>query len=285
MDLKPTLYVVATPIGNLSDISVRAIETLTNVDTIYAEDTRQTTKLLTHCNIKKPLIALHKHNEISQLKQLENALLSGKDIAIVSDAGTPLIADPGASVLAYIRKHQQDNIDIKVIPGCCSVVAALSISALSADKFSFAGFIPAQKKARETFLHHYKYSKETTVFFETPHRIVDTLADFEMVFGEERLIFIARELTKTFEQSLLMPIKDAQTWINADNNHQKGEFVLILDKSLETEKREWETLLSTMINEGVSSKNAANIIAKMGYTNKKTAYQAAINFNQTQPNS
>lgn len=276
MDLKSTLYVVATPIGNLSDISERAIETLASVDTIYAEDTRQSAKLLAHCNIRKPLIALHKHNEAAQAKQLENALLSGKNIALVSDAGTPLIADPGASILAKLRQTQQDKVDIKVIPGCCSVVAALSISGLPADKFSFAGFIPSQKKARENFLTQYKYAKDTVVFFETPHRIVDTLADFATVFGNERLIFIARELTKTFEQSLLVTIGEAQQWIAADSNHQRGEFVLILDKSNEVEAKEWQILLQTMLSEGISSKNAASIIAKMGYASKKEAYQAAI---------
>lgn len=279
MNSKPTLYVVATPIGNLSDISKRALETLANVDSIYAEDTRQSAKLLTHYQIKKPLIALHKHNETAQAKQLEKSLLMGKNIALISDAGTPLIADPGASVIAKLRENHQQTVDIKVIPGCSSVVAALSISGLMSDKFNFAGFIPSQKKARENFLANYQYSKEITVFFETPHRIVNTLADFLTIFDKERHVFIARELTKTFEQSLLMTIDEAQQWIQADDNHQKGEFVLILDKSAEVEQKDWETLLQTMIEEGISSKNAANVIAKMGYTNKKTAYQAAIDLN------
>ncbi len=276
MDIKPTLYVVATPIGNLADFSQRAIDTLNIVDLIYAEDTRQSAKLLQHYNIQKPLIALHKHNESTQTKQLIANLLSGKNVALVSDAGTPLIADPGASILSTIRTEHVNTIDIKVIPGCCSVVAALSISGLAGNQFLFAGFIPSQKKARQDFLTSFKYKSETSIFFETPHRIADTLADFQSVYQPKRRIFIARELTKTFEQGALMPVDECLSWINADSNRQRGEFVIILEGTDEQAPKDWQTLLSIMIDTGVSSKDAANIIAKMGYASKKQAYQASL---------
>ncbi|PIE39940.1 MAG: 16S rRNA (cytidine(1402)-2'-O)-methyltransferase [Gammaproteobacteria bacterium] len=264
-----SVYVVATPIGNMGDMGARAIETLAAVDCIYAEDTRQTHKLLQHFAIHSTVYQLHKHNEAAQKHAIAKQLDVGKSIAIVSDAGTPLIADPGYVTIAHLRAlgHQ-----IFVVPGCSSVVAALSISGLPSDTFQFAGFIPSKPKQRQTFLQHYQHVQQTTVFFETPHRIAACLADCLAIFGSERQLFIGRELSKQFEESTLLPLADATDWLTAHDKRQKGEFVLALAPADTTAEADWQTLARLMVDNGISSKTTATVVSSYTGAAKKTVY-------------
>ncbi len=268
-----TAFIVATPIGNMSDISQRAIDTLTTVDLIYAEDTRQTHKLLQHFNIKNTVYQLHKHNEATQKLDIANQLSYGKNIAIVSDAGTPLIADPGYVTVAYLRENHHN---VTVIPGCSSVIAALSISGLPSDQFQFAGFIPSKTKQRQDFLQTFLHYPQTTVFFETPHRIVDCLADCLAIFGGERKIFIGRELTKQFEDTTLIPLSEANHWLSANEKRTKGEFVLILEATNTQPESDWQNLAKLMLKENLPTKAIASIIAKYTGENKKQVYQYVL---------
>lgn len=282
MTLKTTpesaqLYVVATPIGNMGDMTHRAIETLSSVDIIYAEDTRQTHKLLQYFNIKNTVYQLHKHNEASQKIDIAKQLDNGNNVAIVSDAGTPLIADPGYTTLAYLRER---DYPIFVIPGCSSVVAALSISGLPSDNFQFVGFAPSKPKQRQDFLHQLQHTQQTTVFFETPHRIVQCLADCADIFDAERQIFIGRELTKQFEDTVLLPVKKAPDWINVHDKRSKGEFVLILAPAETQAESNWQTLAELLKNENLSTKTITSIIVSYTGETKKTVYQYLLSLNE-----
>ncbi len=268
--LNGCLYVVATPIGNREDITRRAIDTLTHVDLIYAEDTRQTHKLLQYFGIKNTIYQLHKHNEASQKQAIAKQLDKGKSVAIVSDAGTPLIADPGYVTLAYLHQH---DYPVRVIPGCSAVIAALSISGLPSEQFQFAGFIPSKPKQRQHFLATYQTARQTTVFFETPHRIAACLQDFVDIFDAQRQLFIGRELTKQFEDSVLLPLHQAGTWLKANDKRQKGEFVLALAGVDTPSESNWQGLAQLLLAEKLSTKSIATIVAKHTSTNKKTVYQ------------
>ncbi len=272
-----TLYVVATPIGNMGDITQRAIDTLTQVDVIYAEDTRQTHKLLQHFGIQNTVYQLHKHNEATQKKDIARQLDAGTSVAIVSDAGTPLIADPGYVTLAHLRER---NHRIVVIPGCSSVIAGLSIAGLPSDRFQFAGFIPSKPKQRQVFLQVYLHADQTTVFFETPHRIKACLDDFLSVFGGQRQLFIGRELTKQFEDSVLLPIAQAPEWINAHDKREKGEFMLALAPATTVAEQDWQTLVRLMLSEGISTKTIAKVVSAYSGEAKKTVYQFALSLNR-----
>lgn len=278
--IKPAVYVIATPIGNLSDISQRAIDTLTHVDAIYAEDTRQTHKLLQHIGINNHVYPLHKHNEAKQKLDIGRQLDNGNALAIVSDAGTPLIADPGYVTLAYIR---QQDYPIYAIPGCSAVIAALSISGLVSDNFQFIGFLPSKPKQRQDFLQTLLHSQQTTVFFETPHRIVACLDDCLAIFGGERQLFIARELTKQFEESVLLALTEAPTWIRAHDKRTKGEFVLILAPASSTPDTQWQILAKRMIAEGIATKSIVRIVHDYCGESKKHVYQYVLS-QQTQSN-
>lgn len=266
-------YVVATPIGNMGDMTHRAIETLKMVDLIYAEDTRQTQKLLQQFQISNTVYQLHKHNEASQKIDIGKQLDSGKNIAIVSDAGTPLIADPGFVTLAYLREQGHH---IAVVPGCSSVIAALSISGLPSDKFQFAGFIPAKPIQRQNFLADYLHAEQSTVFFETPHRIVDCLDDCLHIFGGQRQIFIGRELTKQFEDTALLPLERAPKWIRAYDKRCKGEFVLILAAASTQADSDWQKLVKVLAAAQLPTKQIATITANYTGENKKMIYQYAL---------
>ncbi len=270
------LYIVATPIGNMSDISERAIGVLTDVDVIYAEDTRQTHKLLQHFGIKNTIYQLHKHNEARQKIDIAHQLDNGKSVAIVSDAGTPLIADPGYVTLEYLREK---GYLVKVVPGCSAVIAALSISGLPSDNFQFVGFAPSKAKQRQDFLKQLQYCPQTTVFFETPHRIKDCLADCLNILGGERKIFIGRELTKQFEDSVLLSLTDAEQWIIAHDKRQKGEFVLILEGSQQTPIANWQKLAQLLLAEGLSTKSIATVVSTYTNENKKLIYQYVLSLN------
>lgn len=224
-----TLYVVATPIGNLGDITLRALETLKVVDAIAAEDTRHTSGLLSHFGISKKLIAVHEHNEHQSAEKLLTQLKAGENIALVTDAGTPGISDPGAVVVDFVRKA---GVKVVPIPGVSAVITALSASGITQNGFLFHGFLPASGAARRKTLEVLKTQLVTLVFYEAPHRIVDSVADMAAVLGAERRITFAREITKTFETIYSCNLADAVTWLQADTNQQRGEFVLLVEAAI-----------------------------------------------------
>lgn len=222
------LYVVATPIGNLQDITLRALDTLKSVDAIAAEDTRHTSGLLSHFGISKKLIAVHEHNEHQSAEKLLAQLNAGEHIALVTDAGTPGISDPGAVVVDLVRKA---GIKVVPIPGVSAVITALSASGIVQNGFLFHGFLPASGAARRKVLEALKSQTVTLVFYEAPHRIVECIADLSLVLGAERRITFARELTKTFETIHSCNLGEASVWLQADTNQQRGEFVLLVEAS------------------------------------------------------
>ena len=226
------LYVVATPIGNLQDISLRALDILKSVDAIAAEDTRHTSGLLNHFGISKKLIAVHEHNEHQSAEKLLIQLRAGESIALVTDAGTPGISDPGAVVVNLVR-----NAGIKVVPvpGASAVIAALSASGITQNGFLFHGFLPASGAARRKQLEALKAQTVTLVFYEAPHRILECVADLSLVLGAERRITFARELTKTFETFYSCNLGNALSWLEADSNQQRGEFVLLVEAPVQKE--------------------------------------------------
>jgi len=222
----PTLYVVATPIGNLQDISLRALEVLKTVDVIAAEDTRHTSHLLSHFAIQKKLIAVHEHNEQKSAQILLERLRAGESIALVTDAGTPGISDPGAIVVDVLREA---GVSVVPVPGASAVVAALSASGITANGFMFQGFLPASGSQRRKVLEGLKAYVSTLVFYEAPHRIIECVEDLATVLGPERRITIAREITKTFETFHRCALQDAKIWLESDPNQQRGEFVLMVE--------------------------------------------------------
>ena len=222
----PTLYVVATPIGNLQDISLRALEVLKTVDAIAAEDTRHTSHLLSHFAIQKKLIAVHEHNEQKSAQILLERLRAGESIALVTDAGTPGISDPGAIVVDVLREA---GVSVVPVPGASAVVAALSASGITANGFMFQGFLPASGSQRRKVLEGLKAYVSTLVFYEAPHRIIECVEDLATVLGPERRITIAREITKTFETFHRCALQDAKMWLENDPNQQRGEFVLMVE--------------------------------------------------------
>lgn len=221
-----TLYIVATPIGNLEDITNRALRILREVDLIAAEDTRHTTKLLQHFAINTSLKPCHDHNEREQQNYFVHLLLAGKNIALVSDAGTPLISDPGFHL---VREARQQGIKVVPIPGACAVIAALSAAGLPSDRFSFEGFLPAKSTARKSTLDSLKEEPRTLIFYEAPHRLLESLQDLVICFGESRQAVLARELTKTFETIKNSTLVELTEWVKADSNQQRGECVLLIE--------------------------------------------------------
>lgn len=217
------LYLVATPIGNLEDITLRAIKTLKEVDIIAAEDTRHTLHLLNHLEISKPLISYHRHNEETKSKDLINLLLEGKNIALVSDAGTPVISDPGEEI---VKIAIENNIQIIPIPGACALITALISSGLDSKQFTFIGFLPLNKKLRKEKIEEIEKSTKTLILYEAPHKIKNTLEDLEKV-TEERQIVLARELTKIHEEFIKGTAKELQEKLESP----KGEFVIIIEAS------------------------------------------------------
>lgn len=235
MKIQGILYVVATPIGNLGDITLRAIETLKMVDAIAAEDTRHTSGLLSYFGISKKLIAVHEHNEQQSAEKLVLALKNGDNIALVTDAGTPGISDPGAIVVKIVREA---GIKVVPIPGVSAVVAALSASGITQNGFYFHGFLPASVGARRKVLESLKSQSVTLVLYEAPHRIVECVEDLTKVLGGERQLTFARELTKTFETIYTCPTSRASAWLQADANQQRGEFVLLIEAAPVVEAQE-----------------------------------------------
>ncbi|KAB7765457.1 16S rRNA (cytidine(1402)-2'-O)-methyltransferase [Xanthomonas maliensis] len=220
-----TLHVVATPIGNLADLSTRALEVLRGVAAICAEDTRHTRQLLSHFGVERPLLALHDHNEEAMAERIVARLREGESLALVSDAGTPLVSDPG---FRLVRAARAAGIRVSPVPGPCAAIAALSVAGLPSDRFGFEGFLPAKAAARRERLAHLAGETRTLVFYESAHRIVESLADLRAAFGDDRPAVIARELTKLFETVLDGSLADLLAQVEADPNQRKGEFVVMV---------------------------------------------------------
>lgn len=221
-----TLYIVATPIGNLGDITLRALDVLKHVDLIAAEDTRHSAILMQHFAIQTKLFALHDHNEQQKSALLVEKLQQGLSIALISDAGTPLINDPGYHL---VKDCRQNGINVVPIPGACAAISALCVSGLATDRFSYEGFLPAKSKARIDYLNQTINETRTLIFYESTHRLMESLADMLHVLGQSRTLVLAKELTKTWETVISGPITYIIDWLNEDSNRQKGEFVLILE--------------------------------------------------------
>jgi 16S rRNA (cytidine1402-2'-O)-methyltransferase len=271
-----TLYVVATPIGNLGDMTIRGLEILKTVDAIAAEDTRHTSGLLSHFGISKKLIAVHEHNEHQSAEKLLSQLQTGENIALVTDAGTPGISDPGAVVVDLVRKA---GVRVVPIPGASAVIAALSASGITQKGFHFHGFLPASGVARRKVLESLKSQTVTLVFYEAPHRIVDCVEDLANVLGAERRLTFARELTKTFETFYTCPAGLASDWLQADTNQQRGEFVLLIEAAAvkETEEISEETvrvLKLLLIN--LPLKQAVKLATEITHEKKNVLYEFAL---------
>jgi 16S rRNA (cytidine1402-2'-O)-methyltransferase len=274
------LYVVATPIGNLQDITLRALDTLKAVDAIAAEDTRHTSGLLSHFGISKKLIAVHEHNEHQSAEKLLSQLNAGESIALVTDAGTPGISDPGAVVVDLVRKA---GVKVVPVPGVSAVIAALSASGIVQNGFMFHGFLPASGAARRKVLEALKTQTVTLVIYEAPHRIVDSIADMCAVLGGERRITFARELTKTFETIYSCNLSDAVAWLEADLNQQRGEFVLLIEaaalKDAEEMPEETVRILKLLLAE-LPLKQAVKLATEITHEKKNVLYEFALQLKQ-----
>ena len=270
------LFIVATPIGNLDDITFRAVETLKSVDLVLAEDTRHSQKILNHFNIKTPISAFHDYNEREKCNTVIDKLKQGDSIALISDAGTPLISDPGYILVSAAKKN---SVNVVPIPGPSALIAALSASGIPSDRFSFFGFLPSKQNARIKTLKTFASRPETIIVYESPKRIMATLTDMLFVFGEEREVCLAKELTKTFETILTTNISNLIDYISADPGHQKGEFVLLISSTAKKGQLEFDQqldrLLPVLCSEMGSSK-AAKLAAKITGIDKKYCYQRAI---------
>jgi 16S rRNA (cytidine1402-2'-O)-methyltransferase len=269
------LYLVATPIGNLGDISARAIETLQSVSLIAAEDTRHSKRLLQHFGIDTRLIAYHEHNEEQQTPVLIDRMLKGQSVALISDAGTPLVSDPGYRL---VQAALQYNIKVVPVPGPCAAIAALSASGLPTDRFVFEGFPPAKSGARQNYLQTLQAEPRTLVFYVSCHRITDTLKDMAGVFGGQRQAVLARELTKTFETIRKTTLIELAEWVASDPNQQKGEIVLLVEGASEPgdeEQRLLRRLLPVLVDV-LPVKQAATIAAKVTGLNKNDLYKQAL---------
>lgn len=278
MSLQQILYIVATPIGNLGDLSARAIEVLHTVDRIYAEDTRHSLPLLRHHGIETRVSALHEHNEQAQIDVVIEHLLAGNSAALISDAGTPLISDPG---FRLVRACRQSGIKVSPIPGACAFVAALSVSGLPTDRFQFVGFAPQKRAARKAFLKSLAEFDHTVAMYESPHRIVDCLADINEVFGGEHEICIARELTKKFETVISGNVASVVAQVASDANQQRGEFVVIIAGSGKENHSESASMVSldrtlSVLLEHLPIKVAAKAAADLFSVNKRDAYERAL---------
>lgn len=274
---KGVLYIVATPIGNLGDITQRALETLKIADKICAEDTRNTRKLLTHFGIQGELQALHDHNERHKVSAIKNWLDAGENIALVSDAGTPLISDPGYHLVSELGEQ---GYKIIPIPGASAIITALSVAGLPTDRFTFEGFLPAKNVGRNKALQANLKEPRTQVYYESSHRIAVTIEAMCEVFGGERKVVLARELTKMYEQVYRGELVGLQQWINENPMHRKGEFVLMLAGYIEEVESDAvsasiEDLLKILVEE-LPVKQAASLAAKITGRKKNELYKLAM---------
>ncbi len=274
--MQGTLFIVATPIGNLDDITFRAVETLKVVDLVLAEDTRHSQKVLNHFNIKTPISAFHDYNEREKCNSVIDKLKQGDSIALISDAGTPLISDPGYVLVSVAKKN---SVNVVPVPGPSALIAALSASGIPSDSFSFFGFLPSKQNARIKTLKMFASRPETIIVYESPKRISNTLADMLFVFGKDREVCLAKEITKTFETILTTNIPSLIDYISSDPSHQKGEFVILISPTAKKGKLEFDQqldkLLPVLCSEMGPSK-AAKLATKITGIDKKYCYQRAI---------
>ncbi|MBO2927536.1 16S rRNA (cytidine(1402)-2'-O)-methyltransferase [Metapseudomonas otitidis] len=271
------LYVVATPIGNLDDISPRALRTLREVALIAAEDTRHSIRLLQHFGITTALAACHDHNEREQGGRFVARLLAGDDVALISDAGTPLISDPGYHLIRQVRAA---GIEVVPVPGPSALIAALSAAGLPSDRFIFEGFLPAKAAARRGRLELLKEEPRTLIFYEAPHRVLESVQDMASLFGKDRHAVLARELTKTFETLRGAPLGELAEWIAADSNQQRGECVLLVTgwqapEGEDAISGEALRVLDLLLGE-LPVKRAAALAAEITGVRKNLLYQAAL---------
>jgi len=279
MYIESALYVVATPIGNLGDITLRAIDVLKGVDLIAAEDTRHTQKLLVHLGIKGKLISIHEHNEREKAQSIIEKIQLGKSIALVSDAGTPLISDPGFHLVKIAR---QSEVKVVPVPGVSALITALSVSGMASDRFVFEGFLPAKNVAKKKALIDLETETRTLIFYESPHRILATLEQISEVFGADRLVVLARELTKNFETILSLPVSELLNQVKNDPYQQKGEFVLLV-KGQNADEKKFSSALNADVQSCLESlmeelpiKKAVSMTAKLTGLPKKELYQMAL---------
>jgi 16S rRNA (cytidine1402-2'-O)-methyltransferase len=272
---------VATPIGNLGDVSARAVETLQSVDLVAAEDTRHSKRLMQHLAVSTRLLAYHEHNEEQQAAALLERMLSGQSVALISDAGTPLVSDPGYRLVNAALDNQ---VPVIPVPGPCAAIAALSASGLPTDRFVFEGFPPAKQGARRNYLRALKSEQRTLVFYVSCHRITDTLADMLEVFGGERQAVLARELTKTFETIHRAGLGQLVEWVENDENQRKGEIVVLVEGAAaapETDDRHRQLgeLLQVLVEE-LPVKQAVAIAARLTGLNRNEIYKQALSFKE-----
>ncbi|MNI32045.1 Ribosomal RNA small subunit methyltransferase I [compost metagenome] len=271
------LYIVPTPIGNLKDITIRALDVLKECNVIAAEDTRQTIKLLNHFNIKKQLISYHQHNELTKSEEIINRVKSGEIVALVSDAGSPGISDPGSVI---IKKCIEEEVEFEVLPGATAIITALVNSGLDTTKFTFRGFVPRENKERRVLISEIKNHKETLVFYEAPHRIKDTLSFLYEELGD-RKVAICRELTKLHEQIVRGLISEVIEHFNTNN--PRGEFVVVIEGKSQEEidleqKAKWENTtveehIILYVDRGYSKKEAIKLVAKERSMPKSEVYK------------
>ncbi len=272
-----SLYVVATPIGNLDDISARALKLLREVSLIAAEDTRHSQRLMQHFGISTPLAACHEHNERDEGSRFITRLLAGDNVALISDAGTPLISDPGYHL---VRQARAAGINVVPVPGACALIAALSAAGLPSDRFIFEGFLPAKAVGRRARLEAVKEEPRTLIFYEAPHRILECLQDMESVLGGERPALLARELTKTFETLKGLPLSELRQFVESDSNQQRGECVVLVagwtaPESDEAISSESMRILDLLLKE-MPLKRAAALAAEITGERKNVLYQVAL---------
>ncbi|ABC32542.1 predicted methyltransferase [Hahella chejuensis KCTC 2396] len=275
-EAKGVLYIVATPIGNLDDMTPRAIAILKSVDLIAAEDTRHSGKLLSHFGVDAPMTSLHQFNEEAKTERLLSELAVGKSIALISDAGTPLISDPG---FPLVRATREAGFIVTPVPGACALVAALSASGMPSERFVFEGFLPAKGSGRRGRLQELADEPRTMVFYESPHRILAMMEDLEVVMGAAREVVIARELTKTFETIKAGCVQDIKAWMQEDGNQQRGEFVVLV-KGERKEQGDFveikvSQLLQALLKE-LPVKKAAALASSLTGVGKNELYQQAL---------
>ena len=273
---KGSLYIVATPIGNMGDMTERAIKTLSDVDVIAVEDTRLSGQLLRNFEISTPMISVHEHNERQICDSLLERIENGESIALISDAGTPLLSDPGYFLVNQARER---DISVVPVPGVSAVITALSVAGLPTDRFVFEGFLPSKSAARQQKLEKLKDETRTVIFYEAPHRIVEMLKDCQLVFGGQRKVVITRELTKTFETVHGDVLDDLIPWVEADENQRKGEFVVLVQGAAVREDTgvdaESERILLILLKD-LPVKQAAALAANITGLKKNALYQFAL---------
>lgn len=276
-----TLFIVATPLGNLGDMSPRAIEILKTVDVVAAEDTRHSKPLLQHFLINTPLIPLHEHNEREQSRVFLQRLLKGESIAIISDAGTPLVSDPG---FFMVREAIAEGIQVVPLPGPCAAITALSASGMPTDRFSFEGFLPVKDSHRRERLEQLLHETRTLIFYEAPHRVLACLKDMQKIFGDERRAVIARELTKMFETIHSAPLNELVRFVTEDSNQQRGEIVLIVagaeKEATEESAVSADSVLKILLAE-LPLKQAVDLTAKITGGRKNELYQRALDLKKS----